>query len=165
MGQSDEVRAETKDGLTGEGSADRMAAALAGAEAAAWRWSTKTGAFTVDGAAAAGLDSLHGVADLQDLEARLLAADRPLLARLTRLGAVGDAISLRLRMVEGRAVRLRGKWIAEGVAAGLALSDQRRRDRLTGLLDRTGFLEEAGLILEEGDARRLVVATSCASVA
>ncbi len=68
MGQSGEVRAETKDELTGEGSADRMAAALAGAEAAAWRWSAKTGAFTVEGAAAAGLESLQGIANLQDLD-------------------------------------------------------------------------------------------------
>lgn len=158
MGQSGEVRAETKDGLTSEESADRLTAALAGAEAAVWRWSAQTGAFTVEGASAAGLGSLHGIAALQDLEACVLSADRPLLLRLTRPGPVGEAISLRLRMTSGPAVRLRGKWIAEGVATGLALLDQRRRDRLTGLLDRAGFLEEAQLILEQGEARRLVVA-------
>jgi c-di-GMP-specific phosphodiesterase len=138
--------------------------ALGGGEAALWFWEPAQDRLRVVGPARTlGLGPLGGGCTAAAMGALAQAQDLALLDDLLRLRPPGSEVHARLRMRGGPTLVWRGVWLEDGErAAGAVAAEQRFGpgdvDRLTGLLDRPGFLARMRAALHQPRAFELVVA-------
>jgi c-di-GMP-specific phosphodiesterase len=100
------------------------------------------------GARELGLGALGAEAASAAVTALAQPQDGALVADLLRVREPGAEVHARLRMRGGPTLVWRGVWLEDGVrAAGAVAAEQRfgpgDQDRLTGLLDRPGFIARA----------------------
>jgi c-di-GMP-specific phosphodiesterase len=123
--------------------------ALAAAETALWVWSPAEDSLRLTGAThALGLGSLAPECSGAAFVAVTLPQDRALAETLLTPKAEGSPVTLRLRMRGSESCVWRGVWLEDGLrAAGMVALEARsgaaKKDALTGLLDRRGFLARA----------------------
>lgn len=138
--------------------------ALSGGDAALWFWEPGRDRLRLAGAARGlGLGPLGAEASGAAVTALVQAQDLALLDDLLRTRAPGAEVHARLRMRGGPTLVWRGVWLEDGDRAAGAVAAEKRFgpgdvDRLTGLLDRPGFLERMRAALLEPRAFELVVA-------
>jgi c-di-GMP-specific phosphodiesterase len=139
--------------------------ALGAAELAAWRWDPASNRVSFSGAVQAlGLMPLAPDCPPAALLALTAPHDRETIAALFQSGAPGQAIShnITLRHTGGETPTLwRGAWLEDGCAAGVIAASRAAadsRDGLTGLLDRTSFLNHVAERLKAPGAVRLIAA-------
>lgn len=137
---------------------------LGAAEVALWLWEPERDRLRlVGGARDLGLGPLGAECSAAAATALASPQDAALLGDLLRLREPGSEVHVRLRMRGGPALVWRGQWLEAGArAAGAVAAEQKfgagDQDRLTGLLDRPGFLARARAALADGGVYEMVVA-------
>ncbi|MDP8916854.1 MAG: diguanylate cyclase, partial [Pseudomonadota bacterium] len=137
---------------------------LGAANVALWVWEPERDRFRfVGGSRPLGLGPLGAECGAAAITALTVPQDAALLADLLRVREPGAEVHARFRMRGGPRLVWRGAWLEDGVrAAGAVAAEQRfgagDQDRLTGLLDRPGFLARARATLAAPGAYELVVA-------
>jgi len=140
--------------------------ALAAASLAAWRWEPGDQKLYLTGAVeTVGLGALAPVCQPAALLALTAPCDLPVAEHLFSGGPPGQSIVCFLRLAiagESRSVLWRGAWLESGAACGVVYEaqpgDGAGCDRLTGLLDRSAFLEVVEERLQRPGAVRLIAA-------
>jgi c-di-GMP-specific phosphodiesterase len=137
--------------------------AMAAGHVALWTWDPARDRLRLTGPARAlGLGPLGPECGSAALRALVHPQDVEIVDGFLRRREPGAEVAARLRMRSGAACSWRGEWLEDGRAAGAVASDARfgaaDQDRLTGLLDRSGFLAQARKLLEQPHAYELVVA-------
>ncbi len=131
---------------------------------ALWLWDPAADRLQLTGAARAlGLGPLAPACPGAAFVAMTMGEDRVAAETLMRSGAPGDAIAVTLALRGGPPCLWRGEWLEEGgraagVVAPLSLFSGADTDKLTGLLDRSGFLARARSRLVRPGRSTLVVA-------
>jgi c-di-GMP-specific phosphodiesterase len=137
---------------------------LGSADLVLWIWEPQRDRLRFMGAGRAlGLGPLGGECGAAALSALTLPQDASLVEDLLRVRPPGTEVFARLRMRGGPACVWRGQWLEDGVRATGAVAPEMRfgvgdQDRLTGLLDRSGFLTRAREALQSPQVFDLVVA-------
>ena len=137
---------------------------LGAAEVALWIWEPEIDRLrVVGGGRQLGLGPLGAECTAAAVTALTLSQDTALLADLLRTRVPGSEVHARFRMRGGPTLVWRGQWLEDGVrAAGAVAAEQRfgagDQDRLTGLLDRPGFIARARATLAGGGDYEMVVA-------
>lgn len=137
---------------------------LGAADVALWLWEPQRDRMRiVGGVRQLGLGPLGPEFSAPAMTALASAQDTALVGDLLRVREPGAEIHVRFRMRGGPTLVWRGAWLEDGVrAAGAVTAEQRfgvgDQDRLTGLLDRPGFLARARAALVERGVYELVVA-------
>jgi c-di-GMP-specific phosphodiesterase len=137
--------------------------ALGGGDAALWVWEPARDRLRVAGAARSlGLAPLGAAASSAAMTALTQPQDLALLEDLLRTREAGAEVHARLRMRGGPTLVWRGAWLEDGRATGAVAAEARFGpgdvDRLTGLLDRPGFLARTRAALQSPEVFELVVA-------
>jgi c-di-GMP-specific phosphodiesterase len=138
--------------------------ALGGGEVALWVWEPGRDQLRVTGAARGlGLGPLGPECSGAAVTALTQPQDLALLEDLLRLREPGAEVHARLRMRGGPTLVWRGVWMDDGQRASGAVAAEQRFgpgdvDRLTGLLDRPGFLARTRAALQRSEVFDLVVA-------
>ena len=138
--------------------------AMGAAHVALWSWEPGRDRLRVSGAARRlGLGPLGAECGGAALRALANAQDVDLVDSFLQVRTPGADVSVRLRMRGGPPCVWRGVWLEDGVRAAGAIAAESRfgaadQDRLTGLLDRSGFLIQAREALHRPQAYELVVA-------
>jgi len=137
-------------------------AALGAGGAALWDWTPVADRLELAGASAElGLGPLAPACASAALRALVLPEDRHLADELLALRPEGEPVEVCLHFRNGVAAVWRGRWDAQGRAAGIisaAPGATAGRDALTGLLDRNSFLRHARDRLAAPGAHHLIVA-------
>ncbi|MBW3559195.1 MAG: GGDEF domain-containing phosphodiesterase [Proteobacteria bacterium] len=147
----------------GDWDAFEVLEALGGGDAALWIWEPGRDRLRVAGAARSlGLGPLGDEATSAVVTALTQPQDLALLEDLLRIREAGAEVHARLRMRGGPTLVWRGAWLDDGRAAGAVAAEARFGpgdvDRLTGLLDRPGFLARARAALQSPEVFELVAA-------
>ena len=138
--------------------------ALGTGQVALWTWEPERDRLRLTGAVRPlGLSPLGSEFGAAALRGLTQAYDVELVDDLLRSRPPGTEVSLRLRMRGGPVCVWRGQWLEGGLrAAGAVAADAwfgaADRDRLTGLLNREGFLAHARETMREPHGFELVVA-------
>jgi len=137
---------------------------LGAADVVLWVWEPERDRIRFVGAARPlGLGPLGAECGSAALTALTQAQDTALLGDLLRTRAPGSEVHARFRMRGGPTLAWRGAWLEDGRRAAGAVAPEQRfgagdQDRLTGLLDRPGFIARARATLTEPGAYEMVVA-------
>jgi c-di-GMP-specific phosphodiesterase len=138
--------------------------AMGAGHVALWTWEPERDRLRVTGPGRTlGLGPLGSECNAAALRALVHPQDAELVDAFLRVRPPGADVSARLRMRSGATCAWRGQWLEDGVrAAGAVASDSRfgaqDQDRLTGLLDRSGFIAQARVALQRQEPFQLVVA-------
>jgi c-di-GMP-specific phosphodiesterase len=122
-------------------------AALVHAQSALWRWDAGRDRLSLIGAAGGlGLGALLPECSAAAALAMMLPKDHAQMRALFEPQAPGSQVWARLHMRGGEVCIWRGQWLEANVALGMVMppfeTQAPGRDRLTGLLDRQGFIQE-----------------------
>ena len=138
--------------------------ALGAGHVALWTWEPERDRLRLTGPwRSLGLGPVGSDSTAAALRALVHPQDAELVDAFLRVRPPGADVSAQLRMRGGAICAWRGQWLEDGVrAAGVVASDSRfglqNQDRLTGLLDRSGFLVQARETLQREEPFQLVVA-------
>jgi c-di-GMP-specific phosphodiesterase len=138
--------------------------AMGAGHIALWSWEPGRDRLRISGAVRRlGLGPLGHECGAAALRALAHAQDTEIVDGFLQVRAAGVDVSARLRMRGGPPCVWRGVWLEDGVRAAGAVAAEARygaadQDRLTGLLDRAGFLAQAREAMHQPHAYELVVA-------
>jgi c-di-GMP-specific phosphodiesterase len=138
-------------------------AALGAGEAAVWSWSPAEDRLRLAGSIRAlGLSPLAPECASAGFRALVSPQHRHMAEDLLAPQPAGTEVAVRLTLPGGEPCVWRGRWLEDGRCAGVAAAEARmaagERDRLTGLLDRSSFIQAARERLQEPVPQRLILA-------